>query len=231
LGGVAGAAYIGSVTRPDLGADLWVAAEQHLGLLARPTPAPDPIVSEAPTPEPVRPPTERAALTSRPEPVEPLVSVSDPVRDEEISSAVADIGEEASQAVASSEQAPEIAVPAQADPTPAADGFEFVEQTMSISESMPAVPVVIRRLGSTLGESTVTWWTLDGTAIADEDYVGFGARIETFRAGEVEHTILLPLIMDSIEEPPERFYVQLDYDSTLGQSAAAQLEITVVDDD
>jgi hypothetical protein len=37
--------------------------------------------------------------------------------------------------------------------------------------------------------------------------------------------------MDSIEEPPERFYVQLDYDSTLGQSAAAQLEITVVDDD
>ena len=77
------------------------------------------------------------------------------------------------------------------------------------------------------------WWTSNGSALSDEDYVDLGSRIETFEAGERSLTVYVPLISDAVPEPDERFFVNFRDDPEAGEGAEAVLrvEVVVTDDD
>ncbi len=91
----------------------------------------------------------------------------------------------------------------------APESFEFASQVVSVSEGQASAAVQILRRGGDLGPSSVVWWTSDGSASADHDYVGFGATIERFAAGQEARTIHIPIVGDSIAEGREDFYVNL----------------------
>jgi hypothetical protein len=110
--------------------------------------------------------------------------------------------------------------------------IEFANQVVTISEGQTVATVAIRRRGN-LSESSVVWWTSDGSALADDDYANLGARIEKFAAGEDTHTIHIPLVGDSKPEGRESFYVNLRNSESAGRRAdqAQRMEVVVVDDD
>ena len=66
-----------------------------------------------------------------------------------------------------------------------------------MSESAPGARVQIRRSGGTLAESTIAWWTSDGSAGAGTDYADLGAIIERFGVGERTRTIYIPIVADA----------------------------------
>ena len=71
----------------------------------------------------------------------------------------------------------------------AAEIFEPEKPVVVVSEAAPSAAITIRRRGSLDGSTSFVWWTTDGTAIADEDYINLGARIEKLAAGEQARTI------------------------------------------
>ena len=128
------------------------------------------------------------------------------------------------------------AVPSPPAPPPAPatpESFELEPRTISVSERAPGAAVILRRRGGDLGESSVTWWTSDGTALAGDDYADLGTMIEKFGAGETTRTIHIPIVGDSTAEGAESFYVNLGERERPDGSAepAPQLEIVIQDDD
>jgi hypothetical protein len=75
----------------------------------------------------------------------------------------------------------------------------------------------------------VSWWTEQGTALADADYADLGARIEIFGAGEASRTVYVPLTNDAVREPSKSFRVLLGRGE--GADVAAGMRIDIIDDD
>jgi hypothetical protein len=115
----------------------------------------------------------------------------------------------------------------------APETFELAARTISVSEGAPGAAVNLRRRGGDLGESSVAWWTSDGTALAGDDYADLGTIIEKFGAGESMRTIHIPIIGDSAAESVESFYVNLgEREQPDGRvEPAQQIEIVIQDDD
>ena len=113
------------------------------------------------------------------------------------------------------------------------ESFEFASRVVSVSEGQASATVQIVRRGGELGRSSVVWWTSDGSARAGNDYVGFGATIEKFAAGETVRTIHIPIVGDSRREGRESFYVNLrGRERPVGHRESAQrLEIVIIDGD
>jgi len=105
--------------------------------------------------------------------------------------------------------------------------------TVTVSEAAAAARIAIRRTGDPSRAARVLWWTSNGSALSDEDYVDLGSRIETFEAGERSLTIYVPLISDAVPEPDERFFVNFRDDPETGEGSEAVLrvEVVVTDDD
>jgi len=114
---------------------------------------------------------------------------------------------------------------------PAPSGFEFAQTRRTVFEDSAIATLVIRRTGSTGGEKSLSWWTTGDTAVADEDFASFGTLTETFADGEQSRAIHIPLVVDEIVEPAERFFVTLRYDSTLNAPANSRAELVILDDD
>lgn len=121
-----------------------------------------------------------------------------------------------------------------AEPTVAAAAepsrFTFAERSITVGEGETSARIVIRRTGSLAEKESVVWWTANRSALADEDYAVLGARIETFAPGEDLRVVHVPLIADSMPEGRESFVVNLRAERP-GASSAAQVEVTIVDDD
>ena len=102
-----------------------------------------------------------------------------------------------------------------------------------MSEGSPGAAVTLRRRGGDLGESSVAWWTSDGTALAGDDYADLGTIIEKFGAGESTRTIHIPIVGDSTAEGVENFYMNLGEREQLDGRAepTRQIEIVIQDDD
>ena len=125
-------------------------------------------------------------------------------------------------------------VTARASPAPATpETFELEPRTISVSEREPGAAVILRRRGGDLGESSVAWWTSDGTALAGDDYADLGTSIEKFGAGETTRTIHIPIVGDSTAEGTESFYVNLGERERPDGSVepTPQIEIVIQDDD
>jgi serine/threonine protein kinase len=128
---------------------------------------------------------------------------------------------------------PEKRVAGAAPARAATETFEFSRSVDTVSESRAAASLRIRRRGGALGESSIVWWTSDGSASASEDYADLGTVVEGFAAGEEARTISIPIIGDARSEARESFYVNLakrGAGSDLAQPAQ-RIEIVVADDD
>jgi hypothetical protein len=115
---------------------------------------------------------------------------------------------------------------------PEPETFEPESPVVMVSEHAASVAITVRRRGGDQGSSSLVWWTSDGTAVANDDYVDLGARIEKFAPGEQTRTIYIPLIHDSKAEGRESFYVNL----RAGQDGkrlepAQRVEVVIEDDD
>jgi len=100
-----------------------------------------------------------------------------------------------------------------------------------VFENSATATLVIRRTGSMGGEKSLSWWTTSDTAVADEDFASFGILTETFADGERNRAIHIPLVVDAIAEPAERFFVTLRYESMSNAQASTRAELVVLDDD
>jgi len=109
-------------------------------------------------------------------------------------------------------------------------GFAFAQETVTVSEGEGMASFVIQRLRGADGGASVTWWTRDNTAIANDDYADLGLRTETFLTGQENLTVYVPLISDSLLEERETFSVYLSWDSAPADLVEG-LEVVVIDDD
>jgi len=174
------------------------------------TQASPPAVTRAPARAPARPATPPPAVTTQPAPA--------PARPEP----------EVTQPVA---EAPRPA----AEPPPAAGGatyFSFQVPATSVREGDVAARIVIQRSGDLSGSAEVSWWTGDGTAVADRDYADLGARVERFAPGEKSRIVYVPLTNDAVPEPARTFKVMLGRgDAARSGSVAGEMRVDILDDD
>lgn len=115
----------------------------------------------------------------------------------------------------------------------APEAFAFADTTVVVSEARAAASVRIERRGGTLGESSIVWWTSDGSALATDDYADLGLVTEKFAPGEQSRTITIPIVGDAKAESRESFYVHLatrEERANLAESAQ-RIEVFVADDD
>jgi len=132
--------------------------------------------------------------------------------------------------------APVASTPVEAEATPAvtepvaAPGptrFGFQQPVLGVREGDVAARIVIRRSGDLAGAAEISWWTADGTAVADRDFADLGARVERFAPGEASRTIFVPLTNDAAPEPARSFTV------LLGRAGVTvdELRVDIIDDD
>ncbi len=159
------------------------------------------------TQAPVTPPTDvPAALEPEPEPaaVAPAPVESAPV-----------------------EAMPPVTAPAAESASPGPTRIAFQQPVLSVREGDVAARLVIRRTGDLSGATEISWWTADGTAVADRDFADLGARVERFAPGEASRTVFVPLTNDAAPEPARSFGVLLGNAGT----AVDEMRVDIIDDD
>jgi hypothetical protein len=118
-------------------------------------------------------------------------------------------------------------------PPPEPESFEVSVRTVTVSEREAGARITVRRRGGSLRESSILWWTEDGTALAGNDYADLGRINERFSAGEAARTIYVPIIGDAAREATETFYVNLDLNTPDSErlEPIVRVEVSVTDDD
>jgi hypothetical protein len=132
---------------------------------------------------------------------------------------------------------PEVAAPAAPPPPPRPppepESFEVAVRTVTVSEREAGARITVRRRGGSLGDSSIVWWTADGTATAGNDYADLGRIAERFARGEAARTIYVPIIGDAASESREVFYVNLDLNTPDSErlEPIVRVEVSITDDD
>jgi hypothetical protein len=192
----------------DVGNELRVTPPAERELAANPAPGEPPVATDI---------VESAPAGVAPEP-EPPVATNRVESSGELGAQAPPVVASDPEPVAGAEIAvvpPEAPAPAGPEPSAASAAGEaeaslgFAASVVAVPETDPAARVVLERSGDASSSQTVVWWTTDGTALADEDYADLGERTETLGAGEVERTLLVPLIQDTVPEPAAQFFVHV----------------------
>jgi uncharacterized delta-60 repeat protein len=94
-----------------------------------------------------------------------------------------------------------------------------------------AEPVVVRRLGGTDGEVSVTVRTTSGTAIAGEDFVAADTVVSFADGDDVPRLVPVTILLDEVSESDETFSVALADPAcaTVGEPAGAEVTLMGVD--
>ena len=90
---------------------------------------------------------------------------------------------------------------------------EFQTDAISVMENAGRFPITIVRRGDSREEVKVQVDTMDGTAVAGEDYVPLH-QVITIKSGESEAVVVMEVLNDDAWEPDEDFYVKLSYPAT-----------------
>lgn len=119
--------------------------------------------------------------------------------------------------------------PREPEPPPGPETFGFGSSTLSVSESEASAAVLVLREGDRRRPSSITWWTVDGTAKAGSDFADLGKPVLRFAASEQNRAIYVPIVGDRAVEGPENFYIHI----AAGDSAEtlARIEVVIVDDE
>lgn len=105
---------------------------------------------------------------------------------------------------------------------------QFSTPAYSVAESAGTVTVTVTRTGGSNGPITVTYATGNGTATSPSDYAASTGTV-TFAAGDTApKTINIPIVSDSIPEPPETFTLTLSNPTagSLGPQSVTTVTIT-----
>lgn len=112
---------------------------------------------------------------------------------------------------------------------PGAGGFvQFRGASFPVQESDGEVIVVVRRHGSTAGEVGVSYETVDGSALAGEDYTATAGTLIWPDGDGEDKTIVIEILVDEVDEPLETFGVVLSEPTgevTLGAVASTVVRI------
>jgi len=105
--------------------------------------------------------------------------------------------------------------------------IQLGEATYDTGEGDP-VSVIIKRLGGTIGETSVTYETVNGTAKAGFDFIAISGTL-TFREGESQKTMVIQTDDDALlDENNEQFTFRIDNPAngaTLGTPTSASITI------
>lgn len=113
--------------------------------------------------------------------------------------------------------------------------IEFNASSCAVLEKAGKVDVVIRRKGKLDCPATCRVETIDGTALAGEDYMELRQMV-MFQAGETQRRVTVQIVDDNQWEPDETFFLRLSLPAggdgaevALGRKSV--MEITIIDDD
>jgi parallel beta-helix repeat protein len=116
-----------------------------------------------------------------------------------------------------------------ADSTSTSGSVQFSVSSITANEDVGTLSVTVLRTGGASGSLTVDYATVDGTAIAGQDYTAAGGTL-TFNVGETSKTIPIPILDNVTTEPDENFTVVLRNTSTLeALGAPSTLSVTLQD--
>ena len=142
-----------------------------------------------------------------------------------------DIGTTSTTATGAGDYLLSIATFAAEAPTGAAGEFILVPEFNSVNEADGATSVLVQRTNGSSGAASVDLATMDGSAVAGQDYVPLSTTLN-FADGETTKSISVTLINDVLPESSEIFTVTLSNPTngtSLGTSSATT--ITIADDD
>lgn len=115
--------------------------------------------------------------------------------------------------------------------------IEFNASSCAVLEKAGKVDVLIRRKGKLDCPATCRVETIDGTALAGEDYMELRQMV-MFQPGETQRRVTVQIVDDNQWEPDETFFLRLSLPaSAAGDGAEVALgrksvmEITIIDDD
>lgn len=116
-----------------------------------------------------------------------------------------------------------------ADSTSTPGSVQFSVSSITAIEDVGSLNVTVLRTGGTAGSLSVDYATVDGTAIAGQDYTAVSGTL-TFNVGETSKTIQIPILDDATTEPDENFTVVLRNTPTLESLGGPNtLAVTVQD--
>lgn len=116
-----------------------------------------------------------------------------------------------------------------ANATTAVGSVQFSVSSINAIEDVGALTINVLRTGGSAGDLTVEYATVDGTAIAGQDYTSSSGTL-TFTGGQTSKTIQVPITNDATTEPDETFTVVLRHASNLeALGAPSTLFVTVQD--
>lgn len=84
----------------------------------------------------------------------------------------------------------------------------FAQPSYTVNEADGSVTITVQRTGGSEGTVTVTYTTVNGSAVAPGDYATQAGTL-TFGPGVTTQTIIVPIVSDADPEPSETFNVQL----------------------
>ena len=142
-----------------------------------------------------------------------------------------DIGTTSTTATGAGDYLLSIATFAAEAPAGAAGEFILVPEFNSVNEADGATSVLVQRTNGSSGAASVDLATMDGSAVAGQDYVPLSTTLN-FADGETTKSISVTLINDVLPESSEIFTVTLSNPTngtSLGTSSTTT--ITIADDD
>lgn len=86
--------------------------------------------------------------------------------------------------------------------------FAFSNATYTVSEAGPSVAVSVIRSGGLVTPASVQFFTTNGTALAQSDYLSTNGTLN-FAAGIASQTIKIPVLNDTLFEDDETFGIRL----------------------
>ena len=132
---------------------------------------------------------------------------------------------------AADEKAGEVLAGTDADSSQAETDMVVVDPFVSVSERDAAARIALQH--NTNSTMQLTWWTSEGTAIADQDFIAGKQRIMTSASLAEDNILRVPLINDSVPEPRESFFVNLELRNTEHGKIEriATVRVDIIDDD
>ncbi|HEY0455205.1 MAG TPA: Calx-beta domain-containing protein, partial [Verrucomicrobiae bacterium] len=107
------------------------------------------------------------------------------------------------------------------------NAFNFTKATFTGHEEDAGTTIQIQRLGSSTAAASVTFSTSDGTAQSTLDYIG-QTNVITFAPLEVQKSIFIPLLDDSLVERDETVQLKLTNPSASAEVGAQGIATLVI---
>ena len=113
--------------------------------------------------------------------------------------------------------------------------IEFQIEDISVLENAGRFPIYLVRTGDSSEEVDVMLDTMDGSAVAGEDYIAVHEVVK-FRPGVTEVEVTMEVLNDDAWEPDEDFFVKLSFPDKSGQhnykfGSKKIMKITTLNDD